>query len=114
MKTHKEINVPKKIQVGGQDIDVEISQYLPQGDLGDCNVAEGTIKISDTAPNTDTIQSTSSMQNTFYHELTHAILTTMGRFDLNDDEVFVSTFGSFLCEAMKSAGVKFDIEVEKQ
>ena len=33
-------------------------------------------------------------EQTFYHELVHAILFTMGK--LNHDEEFVDTFGAFL------------------
>lgn len=38
----------------------------------------------------------------FFHELTHAILGTM-KHELNNDEQFVSTFSSFLTEAMADA-----------
>lgn len=51
-------------------------------------------------------QSKESMTNTFYHELTHSILDTMGEFDLSKNEKFVSTFSSFLNEALGS--MRFD------
>lgn len=40
--------------------------------------------------------------NTLYHEITHAILGTMGEVDLNNNERFVNCFSSFLAEAMDS------------
>lgn len=41
-------------------------------------------------------QCESGKLNTFYHELTHAILATMGETELDANEKFVSTFSSFL------------------
>lgn len=46
--------------------------------------------------------SESKKKQTFWHELTHAILFQMSKFDLNDDESFVNTFSSFLSEAINS------------
>lgn len=43
-----------------------------------------------------------SKRQTFFHELTHSILGTM-KHELNNDEQFVSTFSSFLTEAMADA-----------
>ena len=39
---------------------------------------------------------------TLMHEITHAILSAMGKEDLNDDESFVNTFASFLSEAIST------------
>jgi hypothetical protein len=47
-------------------------------------------------------QSYTSKLNTFYHELTHAILKTMGEYELNNNERFVCTFSSLLTEAIRS------------
>ena len=46
--------------------------------------------------------------NTFYHELTHCILQTMGEHELNDNEKFVCCFAGFLTEAMRN--LKFEEE----
>ena len=51
-------------------------------------------------------QSQSSKENTFYHELVHSILRTMGETELNDNERFVCCFAGFLTEAMKNAYFK--------
>lgn len=40
---------------------------------------------------------------TYYHELVHAILMTMGQNDLNKDESFVDNFASLLWQAQKTA-----------
>ena len=44
----------------------------------------------------------SFQQQTFLHELVHAILNTMRKDDLYDDESFVNTFASFLNEAINT------------
>ena len=111
MQTHKELNIPESFRVGGQEVSVLLVPYIEgknYGCMGDCRIGASKIQIADTIGEDRALQSDSSKINTFYHELTHSILLTMGRFDLNEDEVFVSTFGSFLCEAMCSAGVTFD------
>jgi Zn-dependent peptidase ImmA (M78 family) len=41
--------------------------------------------------------------HTFFHELTHAILGTLGRQDLNGDEAFVDTFAGLLWQAIKTS-----------
>jgi hypothetical protein len=43
------------------------------------------------------------MQDTFWHELVHAILNDMGEHTLNKDEKFVTGFANRLTKAIKSA-----------
>lgn len=93
------MKIPEKIQVGGQVLKTEICEELG-GKLGKCCVFNGYIKI---ASNIDgTAQTESSMFNTYVHEVTHAILDTMGRGDLSGDETFVSSFAGFATEALCS------------
>ncbi len=48
-------------------------------------------------------QSEGSKINTFYHELTHSILDTMGEEELSKNERFVCSFAGFLADAMENA-----------
>lgn len=98
--------IPECIQVGGQHVDIIHEDYV-DGSCGLCSLAEGWIKIANKI-SIDCFQSESCKVNTFYHELTHAILYTMGRPDLSEDENFVSCFSSFLTEAMKDAEFRFE------
>jgi hypothetical protein len=102
---------PKQVKIGGQTINVKEVNYSDNSetDMGNAYMGEGLLTISKNykSGGVPVAQCHDSKVNTFYHELTHLILIVMGRFDLNDDEVFVSCFGSFLCEAMRSAGAKF-------
>lgn len=43
-----------------------------------------------------------SIEQTFYHELVHAILYTLGEKDLNQNEKFVDMFGTMLHQFMKT------------
>ena len=93
------MELPKEIQIGGQVLTTQICEELG-GKLGKCCCYNGYIKI---ATNVDgCVQTESSMFNTYVHECTHAILDTMGRSDLSQDETFVSTFASFATEGIVS------------
>ena len=93
------MELPKEIQIGGQVLTTQICEELG-GRLGKCCCYNGYIKI---AANVDgSIQTESSMLNTYIHECVHAILDTMGRSDLNNDEAFVSTFSGFATEGIIS------------
>lgn len=94
--------IPKEYKVGGQRIEVRMVDRCDNNCIGMEFLASGYIEIADYY-NKDRKQSEDSKVNTFYHELTHTILGTMGKKELNDDEEFVNTFASFLTEAMRSA-----------
>ena len=93
--------IPCRISVGGQEININMVDRINEDKLGECCTAEGRIDIANTFYNSK--QSDSIKINTFYHELTHVILDTMGENGLSKNEKFVSCFSSFLCEAMRNA-----------
>lgn len=94
--------IPKEYNVGGQRIEVRIVERCDDNNLGLECLPSGYIEIAKYY-NKDSQQSESSMMNTFYHELIHTILDTMGQDELNKDEAFVNTFAGFLNEAMSTA-----------
>lgn len=93
---------PNKYKVGGQEVEVRHVERCEDNSVGTCNVCAGYLEIAENF-NKDDKQSLDSKRNTFYHELTHSILSTMGKKELNSDEEFVCTFSSFLSEAMADA-----------
>lgn len=93
------MEIPKKIQIGGQILETQMCEELG-GKLGKCCLFNGYIKIATNIDNTK--QSESSILNTYIHEVVHAILDTMGREDLSRDEVFVSSFAGFATEGIVS------------
>jgi len=94
--------IPKSYQVGGQHIEVRAVERCDDNCVGQCCLAGGYIEIASQFSK-NSVQSDGSKENTFYHELTHSILRTMGETELNDNEKFVCCFSSFLTEAMKDA-----------
>lgn len=93
------MELPKEVQIGGQVLETQICEELG-GRLGRCCCYNGYIKIAATIDGC--VQTESSMLNTYIHECVHAILDTMGRGDLSQDEAFVSTFAGFATEGIVS------------
>ena len=93
------IVIPEEYHVGGQTVKVKCVDTL-DGKLGNCCVAAGYVNIANKF--NGEIQSETSKINTFFHELTHSILDTMGKSELSEDENFVCVFSSFLSEALRS------------
>ena len=94
------MKIPKKIRIGGQVLEVTEPEKFEDSKLGRCCLANGYIKIAKTFDGLQ--QSESSKLNTYWHEVLHAILDTMGRSDLSNDEVFVCSFAGFLTECYTS------------
>lgn len=92
--------IPKSFSVGGQDIEVTIVESIPSDKMGECTSWNGNISIAKTYKGYP--QTQSSQNNTFYHELTHLILDTMGEYELSNNEKFVCAFSGFLTEAVRS------------
>ena len=97
-------NIPKSLQVGGQDINVSFEDRLDNDFVGLSSITGGFIKIARKPSGRE--QSESSILNTFVHECVHTILDSMGEFDLSKNEVFVSSFAGFATELIKS--LKYD------
>lgn len=94
------MKIPNKIRVGGQELEVIHPQMLEDGNLGKCCLGNGYIKIAETFDGMK--QSETSKLNTFWHEVVHAILDTMGEVELSRNEKFVCTFAGFLTECVHS------------
>ena len=104
------VKIPKSFQVGGQDMEVRMVERCEKNYEGLCYLGAGYIEIADTIDRGDK-QSEGSKRNTFFHELIHSILDTMGETELSANEKFVNCFAGFLTEAMADAYFK---EVEDE
>lgn len=90
--------IPKKFKIGGVDHEVVFQKTVGDNcDFGQWD-SVGTIKIA-LMVGSDEV-SPSRQRQTFWHELTHSILSTMRKDELNEDESFVNTFASFLSGAI--------------
>lgn len=94
--------IPNNYRVGGTKIEVRQVDRCDDNVFGSCFLGAGYIEIADLVNKNDQ-QSADSKVNTFYHELIHSILDTMGYSDMSKDEKFVNCFAGFLTEAMESA-----------
>ena len=94
--------IPTKIKVGSKWYKIERTEVIP-GCKGDVTYDDKTIRIACRSANY--AYTADEQINTFWHELTHAILHDMGS-KLEADELFVNAFSNRLHEAVKSA--KFD------
>lgn len=93
--------IPATFTLGGVEHVVEIQQVVGYDqDFGQYDSARKAIQIALTSMGRVLPQS--FQQQTFLHELVHAILNTMRKDDLYDDESFVNTFASFLNEAINT------------
>lgn len=95
-----EITLPKRIQVGGQDIEVKLVETIEGGSLGECMTSSGYIKIANNGKGYT--QSETSKLNTFVHECVHAILDTMGESEMSGNERFVNSFAGYATEILRS------------
>lgn len=101
MKT-EHVEIPPIISVGGVLIEVKQVERCEDNNLGECCTAKGEIEIADKWDG-NKLQCQDSKRQTFYHEVVHCILDTMGENELSKNEKFVCTFSSFLNEAMRNA-----------
>ena len=94
------MRIPKKFRVGGVDYEVRLVEHCGNCDDFGFWRPQGIIEIANQAGGYEV--SESKKRQTFLHELTHSILFTMGKSELNDDESFVNIFSSFLNEAIST------------
>ena len=91
--------IPNEFTVGCTKLKVEIVDRIANTEvLGNMCLAEGKITIAKSADGVP--QCDSSMTNTFFHELTHAVLDSIGEKELSSNERFVCAFSSTLAQAI--------------
>lgn len=108
------IEIPKSFQLLGHTYKVEILEnlYEDHDAYGDCDVEKklvrlqkiGTVKRINkkTGEIIDTVEITpDDFMETFFHELTHVILYSMGEERLFSNERFVGLMGRCFMEALK-------------
>ena len=104
------MKIPAQITVGKTTYTIKYEDSLLDGRyMGEVNYDEGYITLCRSAtikvPNGNVIRmeyGDEEMQNSFWHEVTHAILYDMGH-DLCANERFVTAFANRLSDAVNSA-----------
>ncbi len=90
--------IPKEIDLAGQTFTIIQDPSIQKlaNCCGQTHFDEGVIVINpQLRPDTRNV--------TYFHELVHAVLMTMGAMELNKDGAFVDTFGNLLWQSFKTA-----------
>jgi hypothetical protein len=95
---------PRRMRVGQKMYSVEVVEALIEKNcVGRTHYAERSIKIATKHPISGRYLADAEVRDTFWHELTHAVLEDMGRHTLNRNEEFVKEFAQRLSRAIDSA-----------
>lgn len=96
------MDLPKKIKVGDRWYSVEIVETMERrAQMGCVYYGTGEIEVATKSNVTNKRYTDREISDTFWHELTHAILYDMGS-HLYKNEKFVTRFADRLATAIKS------------
>lgn len=97
------MQLPKKIKVGDRWYSVEIVETMQRrAEMGCVYYGAGEITVATKSNTTNKPYSKNEISDTFWHELTHAILYDMGS-TLYKNEEFVTRFANRLSRAINTA-----------
>lgn len=97
------MKIPKKVKVGCGWYNVKSPKHIDQkAACGSINYRRRVIEVATHSNIVDMRYRSDQRAETFWHELTHAILEDMGS-HLEGDEDFVESFSSRLSQAINSA-----------
>ena len=99
-------NIPIRIRVGAKMYSVDVVESMRQKrEMGEVRYDQRKISIAQRSNVSGRKYSDDEMSDTFWHELTHAILYDMNN-PLYNNEKFVTEFAGHLAKAIKSAKFK--------
>ncbi len=99
----KQLNLPKKIRVGNRWYSVDVVESMRnKSEMGRVHYDKRTIELAKRTHHGVPFR-LSALEDTFWHELTHAILHSMGEHELNNRESFVEEFANRLSSAIRTA-----------
>jgi len=100
------LNIPIRIRVGTKMYSVDVVESMRQKrEMGEVHYDQRKISIAQRSNVTGRTYTEDEINDTFWHELVHAILYDMNS-RLHDDERFVTEFAARLATAIKSAKFK--------
>jgi hypothetical protein len=103
-KTKAHMPIPRKIRVGRKRYSIDVVESLIQrGLMGTIRYDEQRIQIGKQSNKTGRMFTSNEINESFWHELVHAILYDMDEHKLNRNEAFVTAFAKRLSEAVDSA-----------
>ena len=99
----KQLVLPKKIQVGSKWYSVDVVESMRRkSEVGRVTYDTQKIELARRTHHGVPFR-LSALEETFWHELTHAILHSMGEHELNNRERFVEEFSLRLARAIRTA-----------
>lgn len=99
----KQLVLPKKVQVGDKWYSVDVVESMRRkSEMGRVSYDTQRIELAKRTHHGVRFK-LSALEETFWHELTHAILHSMGEHDLNNRENFVEEFAHRLARAIRTA-----------
>lgn len=99
-------HIPRKIRVGDKMYSIDIVETMNRrAEMGRVFYGMQRIEIGEKSNTTGRPYTDDEIDDTFWHELTHAILYDM-KHRLYNDEQFVTEFAGRLARAIKSAKFK--------
>jgi hypothetical protein len=97
------MDLPKKLKVGDRWYSVEIVETMQRrAQMGCVYYGTGEIEVAIKSNTTNKPYTKAEVSDTFWHELTHAILYDMGS-SLYKNEKFVTRFANRLAKAINTA-----------
>lgn len=103
-RARKPLTLPRKIRVGRKQYTVDVVEtMLNTGDMARVFYDKRQIQIAKKSGRTGRRYERKEMNDSFWHELVHAILYDMDEHALNKNERFVTEFANRLSEAIDSA-----------
>ena len=99
----KQLTLPKKVRVGDKWYSVDVVESMRnRSQMGEAHYPDRKITIGRKTHHGVPFK-LSALHETFWHELTHCILESMGEHALNDNEAFVEEFSHRLAKAIETA-----------
>ncbi len=94
--------IPKNCVLAGVDIITVITENKQNaGNLGKSSIANGVIQLQSLDYGIEI--SNTQMQNTYFHELVHQMLNSIGELELSENEKFVQNMGNMIFEFLRTA-----------
>lgn len=98
--------IPYRIRVGERLYSIDVVESMRRKrDMGRTYYELQRIEVGTNSNTTGRLYTEAEIDDTFWHELVHAILYEMGS-RLYNDEMFVTEFAAYLAKAIKSAEFK--------
>ena len=103
----RQIPIPRKIRVGKKMYSIDVVEtMLRNGEMARVYPHEKRMQIAKRSNISGRKFTEAEMQDSFWHEMVHAILVDMEEFKLNSNEAFVTKFANRLTKAIRSARFK--------